>query len=279
MINLDVQDSGRLPDPLRPAMRAELYRVTGDALQRAGIADAQVHREDRGDGILFVLAPTVPPQVVLGPWLEYLYQNLRHANRNARDVLRVRVGMHAGPVTADPHGRSGRAVDLACRLGNSEEAKRLLRTAPAAPLLVALSDSLHRDWVGEGVEWIEPEHYRAQAVRLPEGEQTAWFRLMGAPGKAPSAAPTGVEPPTAAVREEARSERGLEVIGDNHGSGVTVTAGAIGRVVQGGDADKEAPAVPPVTATRVRGDGHGSGISITAGSIGSISTNGEGGQP
>ncbi|MFE9423574.1 hypothetical protein ACFYNO_11510 [Kitasatospora sp. NPDC006697] len=281
VINLDVQDSGRLPDDFRPAMRAELYRVTREALQQARVADSQVHREDRGDGILLVIAPTVAPQQLLGPWLEHLYQNLRSGNRHARHVLRLRVGMHAGPVTADPYGRSGRAVDLACRLGNCEEAKLLLRTAPAAPLLVALSDSLYREWVGAGAEWIDPAHYRAQRVRLPEGDQTAWFRLRGVPGPGP--APTGVEPErdrerapgrepehrAAPGRAPAAADDGLVVSADGYDSGLTIAAESIERI-GGGEFGKEPAEVQPVRAREIRSVGRGSGTTIAAGRIGSI---------
>ncbi|MFE0463810.1 hypothetical protein ACFW1A_31605 [Kitasatospora sp. NPDC058965] len=195
VISLAVQQPGRAAGPLRPPVRAELYRISGEAIHRAGIAEPQVHREDREDGILFVVAPGVPPQLLLGAWLQHLHQTLRQGNRNAREVLRLRVGLHAGPVTADPRGRSGPAVELARRLSGSAEAARLMRAAPAAVLLVVVSDELHRDRLHGDGEGSGADRYRPLTVRLPEGDRQAWYRLPGVPVPARPAAPTGVEPP------------------------------------------------------------------------------------
>ncbi|MGW0829887.1 hypothetical protein [Streptomyces prunicolor] len=224
IVNLDAQGSGLLSDSEKPDMRARLYEVSGKAFEQAGIRAPRLYQEDRGDGILSILTSTVAPKRVVGEWLEYLHQNLRESNDRARVPLRLRAGMHIGPVTADAHGRSGRAVDLACRLGNCDTAKAVLELAPQAALVAVASDRLYEEVVRPGGRWVEPEHYAGREVKLKEGPQTAWFMVPGLPqpplpepGK-PSAATSG---PAPAAPEAAP---GRVVNNYNHGSGEIINS-------------------------------------------------------
>nr|WSZ17828.1 hypothetical protein OH837_33170 [Streptomyces canus] len=178
IVNVDAQGSGLLSDTEKPGMRRRLYEVTNAAFEQARIRAPRLYQEDRGDGILSVLAPDVPPQRVVGEWLEYLHQNLRQINRDLNKPLRLRVGLHVGPVTPDAHGRSGRAVDLACRLGDCDTAKAILKAADA-PLVVVASDRLYEDVVLAGGRWVEPDRYRRHEVELKEGRRAAWFTVPG----------------------------------------------------------------------------------------------------
>ncbi|MGW3443796.1 hypothetical protein [Streptomyces sp. NPDC001076] len=189
IVNVDAQGSGLLSDTEKPEMRRRLYDVTGTAFEQAGIRPPRLYQEDRGDGILSVLAPDVPPARVVGEWVQQLHQNLRESNRDLRKPLRLRVGLHIGRVTADAHGRSGRAVDLACRLCDCGTAKAILKVADGAPLVVIASDRVHEDFVLPGGRWVDPEHYRRHDVELKEGRTTAWFMV---PGR--SQPPESVEP-------------------------------------------------------------------------------------
>ncbi|MGW7547798.1 hypothetical protein ACWGKQ_42845 [Streptomyces sp. NPDC054770] len=179
IVNVDAQGSGLLSDTEKPEMRRRLYDVTGNAFEQAGIRPPRLYQEDRGDGILSVLAPEVPPARVVGEWVQQLHQNLRESNRDLRKPLRLRVGLHIGRVTADAYGRSGRAVDLACRLCDCGTAKGILKAADGSPLVVAVSDRVHEDFVLPGGRWLDPEHYRRHDVQLKEGRTTAWFMVPG----------------------------------------------------------------------------------------------------
>ncbi|MFD4508885.1 hypothetical protein [Streptomyces sp. NPDC058457] len=179
IVNVDAQGSGLLSDTEKPEMRRRLYDVTGTAFEQAGIRPPRLYQEDRGDGILSVLAPDVPPARVVGEWVEQLHQNLRESNRDLRKPLRLRVGLHIGRVTADAYGRSGRAVDLACRLCDCGTAKAILKAADGSPLVVIASDRVHEDFVLPGGRWVDPGHYRRHDVELKEGRTTAWFMVPG----------------------------------------------------------------------------------------------------
>ncbi|MFJ4269794.1 hypothetical protein ACIP29_04525 [Streptomyces coelicoflavus] len=193
IISLDVQGSGSIPDPDRPALRKRIYRAAEDAFAQAGLGDARLAQEDRGDGILAVVEPR-RPEALVGEWTEYLHQNLRRINRELSRPLRLRAGLDVGPFTPDRHGFSGTAVDLACRIGSCEEAKSVLSGLPDAPLLVAVTDRLYQDVVRHGGRWIEPEHYRRYVVRIKEGERYAWFTVPGR-GAPPPAAGDGEPAP------------------------------------------------------------------------------------
>ncbi|WP_399887549.1 hypothetical protein ACGH7X_23260 [Streptomyces sp. BBFR51] len=195
IISLDTQGSGSIPDPDRPTLRKRIYRAAEDAFAQAGIGDARLAQEDRGDGILAVVEPR-RPEALVGEWTEYLHQNLRRINRELSRPLRLRAGLDVGPFTPDSHGFSGAAVDLACRIGNCAEAKAVLTALPDAPLLVAVTDRLYQDVVRHGGRWIEPEHYRRYGVRLKEGERQAWFTVPGRGAPPPAAGDDGAPDPT-----------------------------------------------------------------------------------
>ncbi|MEW2298923.1 hypothetical protein AB0958_02890 [Streptomyces sp. NPDC006655] len=194
IVNVDAQGSGLLSDTEKPEMRRRLYDVTGTAFERAGIRPPRLYQEDRGDGILGVLTPDVPPVRVVGEWIEHLHQNLRETNQHLRKPLRLRVGLHIGRVTADAHGRSGRAVDLACRLADCTVTKAILKAADGAPLVVAASDRVHEDFILPGGRWVDPGHYRRHDVALKEGRTTAWFMV---PGRSEPPDPAQDHPPAA----------------------------------------------------------------------------------
>ncbi|MGY1454554.1 hypothetical protein [Streptomyces sp. SS8] len=230
IISLDAQGSGTAPDPDRPGLRSRIHRVAEEAFDRAGISDARLVQEDRGDGILAVVEPR-RTEALAGEWVEYLHQNLRQVNRELSRPLRLRAGLNVGPFTPDGQGFSGAAVDLACRIGNCPEAKAVLAAAPGSPLLVAVTEQLYRDVIRHGGRWIEPDHYRRYRVLLKEGAQQPWFTVPGRtappplPGQEESAAPREDGPP----REDAGRR---DSAGDDFRFG-TVTHHGSGQVLQG----------------------------------------------
>ncbi|SFJ94245.1 hypothetical protein [Streptomyces pini] len=231
IISLDAQGSGTTPDPDRPGLRARIYQVAEDAFDRAGISDARLAQEDRGDGILAVVEPR-RTEALAGEWVEYLHQNLRQVNRELNRPLRLRAGLNVGPFTPDGQGFSGAAVDLACRIGNCPEAKAVLAAAPHSPLLVAVTEQLYRDVVRHGGRWIEPDHYRQYHVPLREGDQRPWFTVPGrtAPPPLPGREENAEPPEEDGPPEEDTGRR--DGAGDDFRFG-TVTHYGSGQVLQG----------------------------------------------
>nr|WSZ99000.1 hypothetical protein OH820_28030 [Streptomyces sp. NBC_00857] len=173
----DACGSGALGMEAKKRMRDALYGSFGEAYGSVGVELGRIHQEDRGDGILTALDPGTPPTLMVGRWLETLYQCLREHNWSSADRLRLRVGMNLGPVFDDGRGLVGRAVDLACRLCDSPTAKQIMVDAPGADLLLVVSDWLYANVVAEGGRYVEPEHYRSAHVRFKETDETAWFHI------------------------------------------------------------------------------------------------------
>ncbi|MFI8519258.1 hypothetical protein ACIGEZ_15700 [Streptomyces sp. NPDC085481] len=173
----DVVGSGRLGMDEKRLTRAALYEAFGEAYASVGIEPGTVHQEDRGDGILAALRPDVPPVFMVGRWIDTLYESLREHNVGRRRRLRLRVGMNAGLVLDDGHGLVGRAVDLACRLCDSERAKQIMADAQDVDLLIVVSDWLYRNVVVEGGRYVEPDHYRRAQVVSKETAEDAWFHV------------------------------------------------------------------------------------------------------
>lgn len=193
----DVVGSGRLGMDEKRLTRAAMYEAFGEAYASVGIEPGTVHQEDRGDGILAALRPDVPPTLIVGRWIDTLYESLRERNTGRRAPLRMRVGMNAGLVLDDGRGLVGRAVDLACRLCDSAPAKQVMADAPDVDLLIVVSDWLYRNVVVEGGRYVEPTHYRRAAVVSKETDEDAWFHVPRRP-----------EPPTGRTEPRGDAQTG-----------------------------------------------------------------------
>ncbi|MEV7866515.1 hypothetical protein AB0P17_10495 [Streptomyces sp. NPDC088124] len=173
----DACGSGTLGMAAKKRMRNALYGAFDEAFAAVDVDPRGLHQEDRGDGILTALDPGTPSSLMVGGWLETLYQYLREHNEGSAQRLRLRIGMNAGPVLDDGRGLVGRAVDLACRLCDSPTAKRVMADAPGSDLLLVVSDWLYVNVVAEGGRQVEPEHYVRSRVRFKETDETAWLHI------------------------------------------------------------------------------------------------------
>ncbi|MFE7585752.1 hypothetical protein ACFU5Y_29760, partial [Streptomyces gardneri] len=200
----DICGSGTLNMAEKELHRTAMYAAFDEAYASVGVEPGTYHQEDRGDGILAALRPDMPPRLMVGRWIDTLYESLRAHNTGRSPRLRLRIGMNAGLVVQDRHGLVGRAVDLAARLCDSPTAKRIMAEAPDVDLLVVVSDWLYGNVVAEGGRYVEPDHYRRARIRSKETDEAAWFHvprraappLIGPEGEAvPGGADTGRRAP------------------------------------------------------------------------------------
>ncbi|MFE0459855.1 hypothetical protein ACFW1A_11450 [Kitasatospora sp. NPDC058965] len=219
VISVDVRRSSGYDDKGKARMREQLYAVLGRAFQDAGVPGAALHREDRGDGVLAVVRGTVAPVRLVGLWLTEVHEGLRLANAPLREPLGLRIGMHVGPVTHDPAGVSGAAVDLACRLADAQPARELL-DRERADLVVVASDRLFHEVISHGGRFVDPDRYARGLVRVKETETVAWFLLPGRPRPEP-AGPAAAPPPDPDAGPDAGPGAGADAAADP-GPGIRV---------------------------------------------------------
>src|SRR3984957_2474503 len=115
-------------DEDRRSMRGVMYRMLGDAFNDSGVPWNSCYWEDRGDGTLIIVPPSIPTSAVVDAVAVRLAAELRQPNRQANAATRIslRVSTHVGPVTTDSSGVSGHAIDQAARLIQPAPLKRAL---------------------------------------------------------------------------------------------------------------------------------------------------------
>ena len=222
VVSGDICGSGRMDRETKTRTRQGMYAAFAEAFGAIGVTPREIHQEDRGDGILAALDPGVPSSPVVGRWVDTVHESLREYNAGAARAarLRLRVAMHMGPVAYDGKGLVGRAVDLTCRLCDSDEAKRVAAAVPGSVLLHVVSDWLYTNVVREGGRYIEPGHYRPARVGNKETDELGWFhvpRLAEPPvSLSPPVCPTGGSTPAAGPPPPAPAVRNqFNVRGDN----------------------------------------------------------------
>jgi CRP-like cAMP-binding protein len=162
-------------DEDRRIIRETLYRMTRTALE--GLPSVW-SLEDRGDGLLTVVPPTVPSARVI----EHLHRELppaldRH-NRAHRDSARIqlRVAVDVGPVASDAMGVSGEAIIVTARLVEAPLFKEALRRSKAS-MGVIVSTFIYETVIRHGpdLNGYSPVQADVKELSIP-----AWMRLFDA---------------------------------------------------------------------------------------------------
>ncbi|MFF5264340.1 substrate-binding domain-containing protein [Actinomadura viridis] len=177
----------------RREAREGLYNALLVAFRRARLPwpsqynRSKVHHEDRGDGAFWLVHATIPKNRLMAA-LPHLVNALAEHNRSASKgaSIALRVALHAGEVTFDPHGVSGTAMDYTARLLDAPEFKRMF--AESGPLLGVIAS----DAVYQGVIRPNPHHkpleYRRLAVDVrgtgPPVAQVRLFSVAASPSGA-----------------------------------------------------------------------------------------------
>jgi hypothetical protein len=140
---VDVEGFGdrRRTNPHQLVVRDGLYRSLRDAFTRSGVERETCYHEDRGDGVLVLVSPDVPKNVLAGRVPRELAVAISEHNRvhDSEAQIRLRMVVHAGEVLGDAHGVVGAAINMAFRLLEAEQLKRALR-ASAGPLAMIASE-------------------------------------------------------------------------------------------------------------------------------------------
>ena len=122
-------------DDDRQAVRTALYEISRSALEASGVPWTSCYYEDRGDGTVIVVPPTIATVRVVDPLIPELASRLRQYNRRASDVVQIqlRVALHVGPVGRDAEGLNGEAIIVAARILEAPALKAQARRRSGGP--------------------------------------------------------------------------------------------------------------------------------------------------
>ncbi len=161
-------------------VRRMLFGLLATAFEASGIAWDVCLKRDTGDGMIVVVPPHFPKFRLLLPLLSQLAAELAKYNVVTEPALRirVRVAIHAGEVTLDEYGVTGRPKVLLARLLDSRVLRDALAEAPdGSPVVVLVSDRFHEDVQDQGGPGLGTMSYRQVLVHEKETEVLAWLHV------------------------------------------------------------------------------------------------------
>jgi len=165
----------------RVAVREGVYRSLRAAFASSGVCWQECYSEDRGDGVLVLIPPDIPKNLLVVPFPRELTTALQeHNEASPREAqIRLRVAVHAGEVQYDDQGVASAAINLAFRLLEAGAVKSALAGSLGVLALIA------SDWFYEEVIQHDPAsaptRYRQVRVVVKETETNAWVCLPDHP--------------------------------------------------------------------------------------------------
>ncbi|WP_330174565.1 hypothetical protein OG875_14025 [Streptomyces sp. NBC_01498] len=222
---MDAQAYGSNNDREQSEIQHDLPRLLDRAARGAGLDRAQWQIQRKGDEQLAVRPVDGNEPRLVDDYVRHLAAALREYN--ARRVpgarMRLRAVIHQGLVELADNGFAGTAVVATARLLNSDPLYDALAAHPEADLALLLSDDVFRSTVVGRHTTLTPEDFTRVTVRVKEYGATAWLRVPGAPGTAPSgprtAAAAGLAEP--APGAPARAAPGPAATGGAGGTGIS----------------------------------------------------------
>ena len=162
----------------RRIIREALARMTRAALK--GMPEAW--SEDRGDGLLTVVPPSVSTAKVMDQLLTVVPAALARHNATQRDSARfqLRLAINVGPLASDSMGVSGEAIILAARLIEARNFKDAI-VRSGANLGVVASPFVYETVIRHGSNPSEVASYTQVPVEVKESDTMAWMKLLNAP--------------------------------------------------------------------------------------------------
>jgi class 3 adenylate cyclase len=160
-------------DEDRRIIREALFGMTQMMLQ----GSAGARSEDRGDGILTVVPPSIPTANVIERLLKELLPALERHNSAHHESARfqLRAAVNVGPVATDTMGVTGEAIIIAARLVEAPLFKKAMDTT-GANLGVIASTFVYETVIKHARNLTG---YSQVQVRLKGFNRLAWMKLFG----------------------------------------------------------------------------------------------------
>jgi hypothetical protein len=175
-------------DDIRIYIHKSLYEMMQAAFDRSEVPWSGCAHEDRGDGVLVVVPPTISAAGLVDPIPDRLRGLIRRHNRVSCEAahIQLRVAAHVGPVHHDGHGFVGQDVSLLYRLLDARSLKRMLSESHSEVAFIA-SSYLYENMVLRRPSLIDPALFQRLPVQVKETRTRAWAYI---PGALPAAAAT-----------------------------------------------------------------------------------------
>lgn len=197
-------------DPVRVRVRKAMYDGLEQSLADAGVRLDDCYHEDRGDGVMVVLPPSVGTEVLLTAVVDRLRAEVRHHNEAASDSaqMRLRVAVNVGEAEADGRGIVSTALTHAFRLLDAAQLKEAVAAAETG-IAVIVSRRVYDDVVCHGRGLVDPGDYSPVRVQVKETADDAWIMVPGVrPGRPVAAVPAVPEKGGVAVKDGGVAELG-----------------------------------------------------------------------
>ena len=164
----------------REAVRKALYDISRSAFEASGVPWAECYYEDRGDGTVIVVPPTIATVRVVDPLIPELASRLRQYNRRASEVVQIqlRAALHVGPVGRDAEGLNGEAIIVAARILDAPVLKARL-AADQADLMFAASDYVYDHVIRHCVGRVDSATFEHVDYQVKKTRVSAWIHLAG----------------------------------------------------------------------------------------------------
>jgi hypothetical protein len=184
IVVLDIESFSTRTNPIQQSLRSTMYEVVDDAVRGVFPEEHGIRREDRGDGILMLVPPTVSPVLLAGEFVRALDDGLKAkaAIFNEAHAMRFRVALHQGLAAPDPNGFSGDAVNFAFRLVDAQPLRDVLKASTKGRLAFIVSDGIYEDVIRHGYVTIDTAEYLPTTFAIKGGRRIrAWVRIPGYP--------------------------------------------------------------------------------------------------
>lgn len=161
-------------------LHRSLYEMLETAFDRSGVPWSTCAHEDRGDGVLVIVPPTISAIGLVDPVPHLLRALIRLHNRvSVEDAhIRLRVAAHVGPVHHDGHGFVGYDVNLLYRMLDARSLKRMLLESDADIVFIT-SRYLYENVVERHPSLISSVSFRPISIRVKETRVRAWACIPG----------------------------------------------------------------------------------------------------
>jgi len=178
MFAVDIAGYTDRDEEIQLHLRGALYDMLRSAFDASGIPWTRCQRQDRGDGVLIIIPPDIPPHCLVSPLLGQLGNQLRSHNRivTASAQMQLRSATHLGSVYRDGHGFAGEDLNLLCRMLDARPLRRAL-AASGADLALIVSDHFYETVIRRRPSLTDPTAFRSLRTVVKRTSVHAWIHV------------------------------------------------------------------------------------------------------